>query len=151
MEGEVKYVGCELVPDELSPSEIGICEPLLAKAKQQKQRLSRSISNVTSQLAIVGSNVSPIESLDYEIIENDLFKHDWRSRTRIQIFQYIILKWTLAFLIGILTGLVGFTINLAVENIAGTKFVITNNLMLQQSSTLCLYCSSGCRIWYTRS
>lgn len=136
MEGEVKDVGCELVPDKLSPSEIGICEPLLAKAKQQKQRLSRSISNVTSQLAIVGSNVCPIESLDYEIIENDLFKHDWRSRTRIQIFQYIILKWTLAFLIGLLTGLVGFTINLAVENIAGTKFVITNNFMLQQRYAL---------------
>lgn len=151
MARELKDSGCEPKPDEHPLSEIGICEPLLANSKQQKQRMSRSISNVTSQLAIVGSNVSPIESLDYEIIENDLFKHDWRSRTQIQIFQYIILKWTLAFLIGLLTGLVGFTINLAVENIAGTKLAITNNFMLQKSNTLCLYCSSGCRIWYTRS
>jgi len=92
MAREVKDSGCEPEPDEHPLSEIGICDPLLANSKQQKQRMSRSISNATSQLAIVGSNVCPIESLDYEIIENDLFKHDWRSRTQIQIFQYIILK-----------------------------------------------------------
>jgi chloride channel 7 len=66
------------------------------------------------------------------ISENDLFKQDWRSRTRMQIFQYIVLKWTFAFLIGLTTGLVGFFNNLAVENIAGLKLVITSNLMLQQ-------------------
>lgn len=115
-------------------SDADLREALLAKEKDKKrQRLSRSVSkNTTSQLAIVGSNVSPIESLDYEIIENDLFKHDWRSRTRIQIFQYIVLKWTLAFLIGLSTGLVGFFINLAVENIAGEKLVITNNFMIAE-------------------
>uniref|UniRef100_A0A0D6QZK5 Chloride channel protein n=1 Tax=Araucaria cunninghamii TaxID=56994 RepID=A0A0D6QZK5_ARACU len=114
----------------------GIHEPLLLKEPRKpslQQRLSRSVStNTTSQLAIVGSNVCPIESLDYEIVENDLFKHDWRSRTRIQIFQYIVLKWTLAFLIGLFTGLVGFIINLAVENIAGAKLVITNNFMIEE-------------------
>lgn len=57
------------------------------------------------------------------IYENDLFNHDWRSRSKIQILQYTLLKWKLAFLIGLLTGLVATIINLAVENIAGYKFL----------------------------
>jgi len=65
------------------------------------------------------------------IVENELFKQDWRSRKRVQIFQYIFLKWTLALLIGLCTGLVGFFNNIAVENIAGRKLLLTSNLMLQ--------------------
>ncbi|XAR66856.1 hypothetical protein NMG60_11013215 [Bertholletia excelsa] len=96
------------------------------------QSLRRSVSNVTSQVALVGSNISPIESLDYEIIENDFFKQDWRGRSKVQICQYIFMKWTLCFLVGILVSLVGFTNNLAVENIAGQKFVITSDMMLKK-------------------
>ncbi|KAK4481952.1 hypothetical protein RD792_012865 [Penstemon davidsonii] len=59
---------------------------------QQPLLLRRSQSNTTSQIAIVGSNPCPIESLDYDLI--------------------------------------GFFNNLAVENIAGTKFVVTSNMML---------------------
>lgn len=64
-------------------------------------------------------------------MENELFKQDWRSRKRVQIFQYVVLKWTLALLIGLGTGLVGFFNNLAVENIAGFKLLLTSNLMLE--------------------
>ncbi|XVF34576.1 hypothetical protein REPUB_Repub18cG0070500 [Reevesia pubescens] len=91
----------------------------------------RSI-NSTSQVAIVGSNLCPVESLDYEIAENDFFKQDWRTRGKIQIFQYIFMKWLLCFLIGGIVSLVGFCNNLAVENIAGVKFVITSNMMLSK-------------------
>ena len=66
------------------------------------------------------------------IFENDLFKQDWRSRKKIEILQYTILKWALAFLIGLSTGLVGFLNNLAVENIAGFKLLLTGNLMLKE-------------------
>lgn len=62
-------------------------------------------------------------------MENELFKQDWRSRKRVQIFQYVVLKWTLALLIGLGTGLVGFFNNLAVENVAGFKLLQTSNLM----------------------
>ncbi|GMP64128.1 hypothetical protein CsSME_00025551 [Camellia sinensis var. sinensis] len=55
------------------------------------------------------------------INENDLFKHDWRSRSKVQVLQYIFLKWTLAFLVKLLTGIIATFINLAVENIAGYK------------------------------
>ncbi|KAL6554540.1 hypothetical protein OROHE_007563 [Orobanche hederae] len=102
-------------------STVVLSEPLL---------LRRSGSNTTSQIAIVGSNPCPIESLDYEIIENDFFKQDWRSRGKIEIFQYIFLKWILCFLVGLIFSLLGFFNNLAIENIAGMKFVITSNMML---------------------
>ncbi|KAJ4715767.1 Chloride channel protein [Melia azedarach] len=87
--------------------------------------------NTTSQIAIVGANVCPIESLDYEIVENELFKQDWRSRKKVQIFQYIILKWGFALIIGLLTGLVGIFNNIAVENISGFKLLLTTDLMSQ--------------------
>ncbi|XP_043806511.1 putative chloride channel-like protein CLC-g isoform X2 [Manihot esculenta] len=90
----------------------------------------RSLANSTSQVAIVGANVCPIESLDYEIAENDFFKQDWRTSRKIQIFQYVFMKWSLCFLVGIIVSLIGFFNNLAVENIAGVKFVVTSNMML---------------------
>ncbi|XP_052204991.1 chloride channel protein CLC-c-like [Diospyros lotus] len=93
--------------------------------------LARSRINNTSQIAIVGAKVYPIESLDYEIIENDLFKQDWRSRKKVEIFHYVFLKWALALLIGLSTGLVGFFNNIAVENIAGFKLLCISNLMIK--------------------
>ncbi|KAK1434674.1 hypothetical protein QVD17_00423 [Tagetes erecta] len=101
-----------------SPDEETITAPLLHRR------------NTTSQIALVGSNPCLVESLDYEIIENDVFKQDWRSRSKFQIFQYLSLKWILCFVIGIVVSLIGFFNNLAIENIAGEKFVITSNMML---------------------
>ncbi|KAE7997686.1 hypothetical protein FH972_002296 [Carpinus fangiana] len=91
----------------------------------------RSVPNSTSQVAIVGAKVCPIESLDYEIFENELFKQDWRSQGKLQILQYICMKWLLCFLIGLIVSLVGVCNNLAVENLAGVKFVVTSNMMLE--------------------
>ncbi|KAF3639635.1 putative chloride channel-like protein CLC-g [Capsicum annuum] len=99
-------------------------------------RLNPSASNNTSRVAIVGSSVCPIESLDYEIMENDYFKQDWRRGEKIQILQYISMKWMMCFFIGLLVGLVGFCNNLAVENIAGMKFVVTSNMMLAGRYTM---------------
>ncbi|KAK6941709.1 Chloride channel, voltage gated [Dillenia turbinata] len=47
------------------------------------------------------------------------------------IYQYTFMKWVLCFLIGLTVGLIGFADNLAVENLAGVKFVITSNMMLE--------------------
>ncbi|XP_058112053.1 putative chloride channel-like protein CLC-g [Magnolia sinica] len=98
--------------------------------QQNLLTLRRSTSNTTSQVALVGADVCPIESLDYEILENEFFKQDWRTRNRSQIFQYILMKWTLCFLLGIFAGLVGFFNNISIENVAGIKFVVTSNMML---------------------
>lgn len=111
-----------------------------------REPLLRKRTNTTSQIALIGANVCPIESLDYEIVENDLFKQDWRSRKKLQIFQYIVLKWTLALLIGLATGLVGFFNNLAVENIAGFKLVLTSDLMLKQKFYQAFVAYAGCNV-----
>lgn len=108
--------------------------------------LVRNRKNNTSQIAIVGANTCPIESLDYEIAENELFKQDWRSRKKAEIFQYVVLKWTLALLIGLGTGLVGFFNNLAIENIAGFKLLVTNNLMLKDKYYQAFVTYAGCNV-----
>lgn len=102
--------------------------------------------NTTSQIAIVGSNVCPIESLDYEIVENELFKQDWRSRKKIQIFQYILLKWAFALIIGLGTGLVGFFNNIAVENIAGYKLLLATDLMSKDRYFAAFAAFAGCNV-----
>ncbi|KAL6219700.1 hypothetical protein ACLB2K_007459 [Fragaria x ananassa] len=94
--------------------------------------LTRRITNTTSQIAIVGSNVCPIESLDYEIFENEIFKQDWRSANKSRILKYVVLKWALALVIGLATGLVGFFNNIAVENIAGYKLLLTSSFMAKE-------------------
>lgn len=83
--------------------------------------LKRNRTLSSTSLAIVGTKVPHIESLDYEINENDLFKHDWRKRSRVQTLQCVFIKWTLAFLVGLLTGGVATLISLSIENISGYK------------------------------
>lgn len=69
--------------------------------------------------------------IGFRIVENDVYNQDWRSRGKLQIFQYQVLKWVLALLVGVVVGLVGFFSNIAVENIAGFKLLLTGDLMLQ--------------------
>lgn len=66
------------------------------------------------------------------IIENDLFKHDWRSRSNVEVLQYIFLKWAMAFLVGLLTGVIASLINLAIENISGLKMLHMVNLVREK-------------------
>jgi len=73
------------------------------------------------------------------INENDLFKQDWRSRSRAQVLQYIFWKWSLAFLVGLLTGIIATLINLSVENIAGYKLLaVVNFIQNERSDQPCL-------------
>lgn len=69
------------------------------------------------------------------MIENDLFDQNWRTRSKADQVRYVVLKWTFCFAIGILTGIVGFVINLAVENVAGFKHAAVSALM--ESSRCC--------------
>ncbi|TVU42446.1 hypothetical protein EJB05_08851 [Eragrostis curvula] len=115
-------------PREVAPMEDDENRPPLTRAL-----LHRSATNNTSQVAMVGSNPCPIESLDYEMIENDLFDQNWRTRAKADQVRYVVLKWTFCFAIGILTGIVGFVINLAVENVAGFKHEAVSALMESSS------------------
>ncbi|KAL3376587.1 hypothetical protein AABB24_003162 [Solanum stoloniferum] len=110
-EATTNDINGQLNEDERDPESNSMRQPLLKR--------NRTLSS--SPFALVGAKVSHIESLDYEINENDLFKHDWRRRSRVQVLQYVFLKWSLAFLVGLLTGVTATLINLAIENIAGYK------------------------------
>ncbi|KAL9231578.1 hypothetical protein vseg_006789 [Gypsophila vaccaria] len=92
----------------------------------QQPLLRRRAKLTARHLAIVGAEISHIESLDYEINENDLFKQDWRNGTKVEVLEYVCYKWMLAFLVGLLTGLAAVVINLSVENIAGYKLLLTS-------------------------
>ncbi|KAK7380843.1 hypothetical protein VNO78_33362 [Psophocarpus tetragonolobus] len=109
--------------EERDPESNPLNEPLLKR--------NRTLSG--NPLALVGAKVSYIESLDYEINENDLFKQDWRKRSRAQVFQYIFCKWSLAFLVGLLTGVTATLINLAIENIAGYKLLAVVSFIQKES------------------
>ncbi|KAL6839145.1 hypothetical protein ACP4OV_031036 [Aristida adscensionis] len=115
-------------PHEDLPMEEDESRPPLTRAL-----LHRSATSNTSQVAMVGSNPCPIESLDYEMIENELFDQNWRTRAKGDQVRYVVLKWAFCFAIGILTGIVGFAINLAVENIAGLKHTAVSALMESSS------------------
>ncbi|KAL4377804.1 hypothetical protein GQ457_02G010280 [Hibiscus cannabinus] len=102
-------------------------------------------SNTTSQIAIVGANVCPVESLDYENPENDLVNEDLRLR-KIQVFQYVLLKWAFALIIGLSTGLVGIFSNIAVENIAGFKLLLTREFMQKHEYYKAFIVYAGCNL-----
>lgn len=103
-------------------------------------------TNTTSQIAIVGSKLYPIQSLDYEVAENEVFKEDWRSRKKTEIFEYVVLKWALALLVGIGTGLVGCFNNIAVENIAGFKLLLATNLVANHKYFKAFVALAGCNV-----
>ncbi|KAK8717207.1 hypothetical protein V6N13_044483 [Hibiscus sabdariffa] len=103
-------------------------------------------SNITSQIAIVGANVCSVESLDYEIPENDLVNEDLRLRRKIQVFQYVLLKWVFALIIGLSTGLVGIFSNIAVENIAGFKLLLTREFMQKHEYYKAFIVYAGCNL-----
>ncbi|KMT16976.1 hypothetical protein BVRB_2g041820 [Beta vulgaris subsp. vulgaris] len=113
--------------------------------------LKRNRTLSASHLAMVGAKVSYIESLDYEINENDLFKQDWRSRSKVQVLQYVFLKWKLAFLVGLLTGLVATLINLAVENIAGYKLLLVSGYIVEKRYVMGLIMLTGANFLLTLS
>ncbi|XP_021298398.1 chloride channel protein CLC-c-like [Herrania umbratica] len=98
----------------------------------KKPLLFQNKINSTFQIAIVGANACPIQSFDYEVIENNLFKQDWRFGAKVEIFEYVVLKWTLEFLIVLGIGLVAFCNNLVVDNIVSFKILLTNNLMMKE-------------------
>ncbi|KAG6467412.1 putative chloride channel-like protein CLC-g isoform X1 [Zingiber officinale] len=125
----------ELAPASSSPEEEVEEEELIGTLKESllehlSLNLRRHAPNNTSQVAIVGSNLCPIESLDYELVENELFNQDWRSRGRSAILRYVFLKWTFCLFIGLVSGAIGFFNNLSVENVAGLKFATVSDLML---------------------
>ncbi|XP_049374333.1 LOW QUALITY PROTEIN: chloride channel protein CLC-d [Solanum verrucosum] len=70
-------------------------------------------------------NGSTVESLDYEVVENFAYREEQAKRGKLYMGYAVLVKWFLALLIGIGTGLAAVFINLSVENFAGWKFSLT--------------------------
>eukprot|EP00879_Flechtneria_rotunda_P004562 GHRR01004817.1.p1 GENE.GHRR01004817.1~~GHRR01004817.1.p1 ORF type:complete len:654 (+),score=198.62 GHRR01004817.1:480-2441(+) len=69
------------------------------------------------------------ESLDYELVENTVYRADTASRTHFDhIFKHGA-KWSLLFVLGVITAAAAFAVNLGVENISGFKFWATLTLL----------------------
>ncbi|XP_047334028.1 chloride channel protein CLC-d-like [Impatiens glandulifera] len=72
---------------------------------------------------------SSVESLDYEVIENYAYRVEQAQRGKLYVGFYVVMKWFLALLIGIGTGLAAVFINISVENFAGWKFSLTFSII----------------------
>ena len=68
------------------------------------------------------SKTSKIESLDYDIVEDAVYRADQAKRIPLKKLRYAMMKWALSLIVGVGTALIAFLINLSVENIAGIKF-----------------------------
>ncbi|GAB2266595.1 hypothetical protein Dimus_001589 [Dionaea muscipula] len=81
------------------------------------------------ELDVVGiskkSDSSGVESLDYEVIENYAYREEQERRGKLFVGYQVVLKWFVALLIGIGTGMAAIFINISVENFAGWKFALT--------------------------
>ncbi|KAE8666001.1 Chloride channel protein CLC-c [Hibiscus syriacus] len=97
-------------------------QPLLTKRR-----------NTTSQIAIVGVNACPVESLDYE--ERDMLRSVAKPSTGEKMINYD-LVFLANFQSRLFTGLVGIFNNIAVENISGFKLLMTTGLMLKHQMGL---------------
>ena len=64
----------------------------------------------------------PLESLDYEDLDNTVFRSEQASSTPLTSVADSALKWTVCLFVGVVTATAAFTVNLGVENIAGFKF-----------------------------
>ncbi|XP_073268007.1 chloride channel protein CLC-d isoform X2 [Populus alba] len=74
-------------------------------------------------------NGNTAESLDYEVIENQAYRYEQAQRGKLYVGYQVVVKWFLALLIGIGTGLAAVFINISVENFAGWKFSLTFSII----------------------
>ncbi|CAI5507756.1 unnamed protein product [Closterium sp. Naga37s-1] len=72
-----------------------------------------------------GAQGDPLESLDYDVIDNSVYREEQARRGKLHQMGYLIVKWVFALCLGIATGLAAFSINVAVEILAGWKFGAT--------------------------
>ncbi|KAM3356242.1 chloride channel protein CLC-d isoform X1 [Capsicum galapagoense] len=85
-----------------------------------------------------GNGGSTVESLDYEVVENYAYRQEQAKKGKLYMGYVVVVKWFLALLIGIGTGLAAVFINLSVENFAGWKFSLTFQIIQKSYFAGCL-------------
>ncbi|GAX72881.1 hypothetical protein CEUSTIGMA_g336.t1 [Chlamydomonas eustigma] len=77
-----------------------------------------------------GKEILPgFESLDYEDVENTVYRSDVAALTPWGSVKYSTIKWFICLMIGAITAGAAFAVNFGVENIAGFKFWATLTTM----------------------
>eukprot|EP01095_Lingulamoeba_sp_RSL-Kostka_P002719 TRINITY_DN13635_c0_g1_i1.p1 TRINITY_DN13635_c0_g1~~TRINITY_DN13635_c0_g1_i1.p1 ORF type:complete len:779 (+),score=262.03 TRINITY_DN13635_c0_g1_i1:24-2360(+) len=67
------------------------------------------------------------ESLNFDSIENDLYKKEVRALTK-TYFRYItVIQWTVTFIIGFVTGIIAFGIDMGVTALSDVKFDLSTD------------------------
>lgn len=134
------------------PPQLDLFEPLLEKETERIYVNGNGNANGNGHaanghhVAMIGMKESPVESLDFELVENEIFRQDWRSRKKSEILQYVAVKWASVFLLGILTATAALGINTAVENIAGLKFLWTVKFMQTESIVMAFVVYAGINV-----
>ncbi|KAG0456779.1 hypothetical protein HPP92_024567, partial [Vanilla planifolia] len=88
-----------------------------------------SSDDVTEELESRMNGGGGAESLDYEVVENYVYREAQAKRSKLYNWYYAMLKWLFALLIGVGTALAAVFINLAVENFSGWKYAATFSII----------------------
>mmetsp|Transcript_11530 Transcript_11530/g.32699 ORF Transcript_11530/g.32699 Transcript_11530/m.32699 type:complete len:826 (+) Transcript_11530:309-2786(+) len=83
-----------------------------------------------------------VESLDYDVCENIVYRAEQANRTFLDNVVYGSLKWVLCLVTAVIVAAFGIIVNFCVENLAGTKFVYTFSIM--EDSYFLSFCVYAC-------
>ncbi|KAI8468319.1 MAG: chloride channel [Monoraphidium minutum] len=92
-------------------------------------RPPRAPSRIGSQRPLQRAQRSRYESLDYEVVENAVYRAEHAGTTHLDRIWRAGAKWSMCFLLGLATAGAAFAVNYGVENISGFKFRLTLQLL----------------------
>jgi chloride channel 7 len=131
-------------------SSINSLQTIARRNERRRWEQERTVQRQTS--AIDGDHVlsDKFESLDYEIIENELYRDEEASKDhQKKLFSQSVNRWVVCFLIGIATGLVASFIDIMVYWSAQIKFHVIIHRLLESCDQQKLK-GGGC-IWMVLS
>mmetsp|Transcript_33733 Transcript_33733/g.86204 ORF Transcript_33733/g.86204 Transcript_33733/m.86204 type:complete len:833 (-) Transcript_33733:225-2723(-) len=98
------------------------------------------------------THYAPVESLNYDLSENVVFRAQQANRTPTDLLIYSCLKWLLCLMTAVIVAGFGILVNLGVENLAGTKFYWTLSIMEDSYFlSFCVYATFNCFLVFCAS
>jgi len=71
-----------------------------------------------------------MQSLDYEVVENYVYRDEERKKGYQFVVKKNVIRWIVFFWIGVITATIGIIIDLSIENIADLKFSYVKKCIL---------------------
>ncbi|XP_062507665.1 H(+)/Cl(-) exchange transporter 7-like isoform X2 [Corticium candelabrum] len=81
---------------------------------------------------------SSFESLDYDVVESDLYLHEETAKTHSDHMKIAVARWVVMFLIGALTAAVAAGVDIAIEELANAKHNLVFELINECHSNKCM-------------